>query len=64
MTMQDKNHSVERLTDLCNLTVTEGRRMLLVFKGKEDPVECGCYTATACASDRMRLKEGSGKSNS
>jgi len=65
MFMADEDCSVEWLTSLCNLIVAQGRIpddwksniLLLVFKGKGVPMECGSYrankvTGTCNESDR------------
>ena len=49
----EEDCSVEWLTSLCNLIVAQGKIpddwrssiLLLVFKGKGAPMECGSYTA-------------------
>jgi len=51
MFMADKYCTIEWLTSLCSLIVAQGRIpdyckssiLLLVFKGKGDPMECGSY---------------------
>jgi len=53
MFMADEDYSVEWLTFLCNLIVSQGRIpddwkssiLLPVFKGKGDPMKCGSYKA-------------------
>jgi len=72
MFMAEEDCSVEWLTSLCNLIVAQGRIsddwrssiLLLVFKGKRDPMECGSYRATKLLEHAMKViervfKEGS-----
>ena len=56
---------MEWLTSLCNLIVAQGRIpddwrssiLLLVFKGKEDPMECGSYRAMKLLEHAMKVME-------
>ena len=56
---------VEWLTSLCNLIVAQGRIpddwkssiLLLVFKGKGDPMECGSYRAIKLQEHAMKVIE-------
>jgi len=53
------------LTSLCNLTVAQGRIpddwkssiLLLFFKGKGDPMECGSYRAIKLLEHAMKVIE-------
>ena len=65
MFMAEEDCSVEWLTSLCNLIVAQGRIsddwrssiLLLVFKGKRDPMECGSYRATKLLEHAMKVIE-------
>ena len=61
----EEDCSVEWLTSLCNLIVAQGRIpddwrssiLLPVFKGKGDPMECGCYRAIKLLEHAMKVIE-------
>ena len=63
--MADENCSVEWLTSLCNLIVAQRRIpddwkssiLLLVFKGKGDPTECGSYRAIKLLEHALKVIE-------
>jgi len=63
MFIADEDCSVEWLTSLCNLIVAQGRIpddwkssiLLLVFKGKGDPMECGSYRAIKLLKHAMKV---------
>ena len=65
MFMANEDCSVEWLTSLCNLIVTQGRIpddwkcsiLILVFKGKGDPTECGSYRAIKLLEHAMKVIE-------
>jgi len=65
MFMADEDCSVEWLTSRCNLIVAQGRIpddwkssiLLLVFKGKGDPMECGSYRAKKLLEHAMKVIE-------
>ena len=61
----EEDCSVEWLTSLCNLIVAQGRIpddwrssiLLLVFKAKGDPMECGSYRAIKLLEHAMKVIE-------
>ena len=61
----DEDCSVEWLTSLCNLIIAQGRIpddwkssiLLLVFKGKGDPMECESYRAIQLLEHAMKVIE-------
>ena len=63
--MADEDCSVDWLTSLWNLIVTQGRIpgdwkssiLLPVFKGKGDPMECGSYRAIKLLQHAMKVIE-------
>ena len=65
MFIADEYCSVEWLTFLCNLIVSQGRIpddwkssiLLPVFKGKGDPMECGSYRAIKLLEHAMKVIE-------
>ena len=65
MFMADEDCSVDWLTSLCNLIVTQGRIpddwkssiLLPVFKGKGDPMVCGSYRAIKLLEHAMKVIE-------
>ena len=65
MFIAEEDCSVEWLTALCNLIVAQGRIpddwkssiLLLVFKGKGDPMECGSYRAIKLLKHAMKVIE-------
>ena len=57
---------IKRLTELCNQVVREGAiprewelsTLILIFKGKGDPMECGSYRAVKLLEHGMKVPEG------